>query len=243
MKRSSTVLVLSAILGASAIAAVACKPAHAPAGGAEGDGGAQETGDGGASAQAEDAGPPVEGTEGIAADGGTSPLASVLMTDPAEVQRIFEAAGASPKAALKPNGAAGATALAKGLRELAKVAAPGMKADGPLATGKLDEKKSSQTDITLKPGKCYAVVGFATKITDLDLYLFLAPGILSGQDTTDDDKPVIGRAPDAMCPVAKTAIKYKLGIVADHGSGEFAVQLYSKDMAEKVEKGPKKKGK
>jgi hypothetical protein len=241
MKLSSTVLVLSAILGAGALAAVACTPAHAPAGGTETDAGVETSGDGGAAAQAEEAGPPVEGTEGIAADGGTSPLASVLTTDPADVQKLFEAAGAAPKATLKPNGTAGAGPLAKGVRDLAKVAAPGMKADGPMATGKLDEKKHSQTEITLKPGKCYAVIGFATQISDLDLYLFLPPGILSGQDTTDDNKPVVGRAPDPMCPIAKTAIKYKLDIVADQGSGEFAVQLYSKDMPGKEK--PKKKGK
>ena len=94
-----------------------------------------------------------------------------------------------------------------------------------------------QTDVTLKPGKCYAVVGFSSKVKDLDLYLLVAPGILSGQDTTDDNAPVIGRAPDWMCPVAKTPIRYTLDIVADQGSGDVAVQLYSKDRADKDKKG------
>jgi hypothetical protein len=31
-----------------------------------------------------------------------------------------------------------------------------------------------------------------------------------------------------MCPVATTPVTYKLGIVADQGAGEVAVQLYSK---------------
>jgi hypothetical protein len=163
-------------------------------------------------------------------------LASVLVTDPADVQKIFDAANAAPKATTKPNGIAGPSPLAKGVRELAKTAAPGMKADGPLVVGKLDEKKNQQTEVTLKPGKCYAVVGYATKITDLDLYLLLPPGILSGQDLTDDNKPVIGKAPDAMCPSAKSAVKYMLDIVADQGSGEFAVQLYSKVKAGKAAK-------
>jgi hypothetical protein len=72
------------------------------------------------------------------------------------------------------------------------------------------------------------VVGFSQKIKDLDLHLLLAPGILSGQDTTDDNKPVIGRSPDWMCPTANASITYKLDIFADDGTGDMAVQLYSK---------------
>jgi hypothetical protein len=234
MKVRSTSFILSALFGAASVAAVACRPARAPEVGAEGDGSAQasESDEG----SAEEAHPqPVEGTAGAAADGGVSPLASVLVTDPAEVQRIFEAASAAPKAVTKANGVAGPSPLAKGLREFAKTAAAGMKADGPLITGKLEEKKNVQTAITLKPGKCYAIVGYSNKVTDLDLYLLLAPGILSGQDTTDDSKPVIGKTPDAMCPVAKSAVKYVLDIVADQGAGEIAVQLYSK--ANAVKKG------
>jgi hypothetical protein len=103
-----------------------------------------------------------------------------------------------------------------------------MAAEGPLAMGSLKEKQHLQTDITLNPGKCYAVVGFSQKVKDLDLHLLLPPGILSGQDLTDDNKPVIGRTPDAMCPVAATPVTYKLDIFADQGAGDVAVQLYSK---------------
>jgi hypothetical protein len=65
-------------------------------------------------------------------------------------------------------------------------------------------------------------------VKDLDLYLLLPPGILSGQDTTDDNAPVIGGPPQPMCPVATTPVTYKLDVVADQGAGEVAVQLYSK---------------
>jgi hypothetical protein len=168
---------------------------------------------------------------------GPEPLAAVLVTDAVAVQKLFESASSAPHATLKPGGAAGGDALAKGVRDVAKKAAPGMKPEGPLATGSVKEKAHLQTDVTLKPGKCYAVVGFSSKVKDLDLYLLVAPGILSGQDTTDDNTPVIGRAPDSMCPVAKTPIKYTLDIVADQGSGDVAVQLYSKDRADKDKKG------
>ncbi len=83
--------------------------------------------------------------------------------------------------------------------------------------------------MTLKPGKCYAIVGFSTKIKDLDVYLLVPPGILSGQDTTDDNKPVVGKAPDSPCaPSGTTPITYKVDIFADQGAGDMALQLYSK---------------
>jgi hypothetical protein len=228
MKVSSPAFLLSTLVGVACAVVVSCRPAHAPANGAESDGSAETLAPDGGPGATEEGAPAAEGKQVPSADAGPPPLASVLVTDPADVQKIFDAASAAPKATTKPNGIAGPSPLAKGVRVLAKTAAPGMKADGPLAVGKLDEKKNQQTEVTLKPGKCYTVVGYATKITDLDLYLLLPPGILSGQDLTDDNKPVIGKAPDAMCPMAKSAVKYTLDIVADQGSGDFAVQLYSK---------------
>jgi len=238
MRVRTSSFVLPTLLASLIAIAVACRPAKAPPSSSpdDADGSAPTSGsDGGASPEADEAHPvPAGGSEGSsAAAGGGSALAAVLVTDPAEVQKIFDAAKAAPKAVTKPNGVAGAGPLAKGVRELAKTAASGMKADGPLATGKLEEKKNLRTEITLKPGRCYTVVGYSAKVTDLDLYLLLPPGVLSGQDTTDDNKPVIGKTPDAMCPVFKSAVKYTLDIVADQGAGEFAVQLYSKKAPKK----------
>jgi hypothetical protein len=238
MKLCSTSFVLPILFCAAIAASTACRPAKAPGANPEGDGEApaSEADAGtGLEAAADEAHPaPAEGTGSSGNVGaGASALAEVLVTDASEIQRIFEAAKAAPKATTKANGLAAAGALPKGLREFAKTAASGMKADGPLITGKLEEKKNVQTEITLKPGKCYAIVGYSAKVTDLDLYLFLPPGILSGQDLTDDTKPVIGKTPDAMCPVAKSAVKYTLDIVADQGAGEFAVQLFSKKAPKK----------
>ncbi len=157
-----------------------------------------------------------------------APLASVIATDPTTIQKLFDDTSHASSAALKAKGAAADDPIAKGVRELAKKVAPEMEADGPLATGKLKEKQGLQTEVTLAPGKCYTIVGFSKKVKDLDLYLLLAPGILSGQDTTDDNAPVIGGAPQPMCPVATTPVTYKLAIVSDQGAGEVAVQLYSK---------------
>jgi hypothetical protein len=157
-----------------------------------------------------------------------SPLAQVLVTDNTQVQKIFDAASSAPAATLKQDGAKGGDALAKGIREASKKLPAGMQPEGPLAMGSLKEKQHLQTDVTLAPGKCYSIVGFSKKVKDLDLYLLLPPGLLSGQDLTDDNKPIIGGPPQPMCPVSAQSVTYKLDIFADSGAGDVAVQLFSK---------------
>jgi hypothetical protein len=171
---------------------------------------------------------PPDSSAAVAATPDTSPLAQVLTTDPKEIQKIFEAANNAPAAVLTPNGAAAHDLLGKGIRDAARKLPAGMKPDGPLATGSLKEKGQLQTEITLAPGKCYSIIGYSKKVKDLDLYLFLPPGLLSGQDLTDDNTPIIGGPPQPMCPVSPTAVTYKLDIVADSGRGDVAVQLFSK---------------
>lgn len=172
--------------------------------------------------------PPAETASASAAPETPSPLAQVLVTDSAQIQKIFDAATAAPAATLKQDGAKGGDPLAKGIRDAAKKLPPGMQPEGPLAMGSLKEKQHLQTDVTLAPGKCYSIVGFSKKVKDLDLYLLLPPGLLSGQDLTDDNKPIIGGPPQPMCPVSPQAVTYKLDIFADSGGGDVAVQLFSK---------------
>jgi hypothetical protein len=225
---SGVLLGIAALTPAIAIALLACgegKPAEAPAPAAPSAGASTAPG---ASAAASDttAAPPASSSASAAPQ--TAPLGTVLITDSSVVQKLFDAASASPAATPKAGGAAGADPLAKGIRELAKAQAAGMEADGPLLTGNLKEKQHLHADVTLKTGKCYALVGYSTAVKDLDVHLMVPPGILSAQDTTDDNKPVVGKAPDALCPSASTAITYKVDIFADEGAGDVAVQLYSK---------------
>lgn len=216
-------LVLCAIVGAGSVpTVVGCgggqKPAQTPP---------PEASD---SAPADDKSPLTASSSAPSASAvpDASPLTQVLLTDTGQISKIFDAASSAPAATMKPNGAGGGDALSKGVRDAAKKLAAGMQPDGPMAMGSLKEKQHLQTDITLQPGKCYAIVGYSKKVKDLDLYLFLPPGILSGQDLTDDNKPIIGGPPQPMCPVSSTAVTYKLDIFADAGAGDVAVQLYSK---------------
>jgi hypothetical protein len=156
------------------------------------------------------------------------PLGAVLITDSSTVQKLFDASAAAPAATSKADGIKGATPVVKGIKDLAAKEAAGMTPDGPLQTATLKEKGHVHAEVTLGQGKCYALVGFSPTVKDLDVHLMLPPGILSAQDTTDDNKPVVGKAPDALCPSASTAITYKVDIFADQGAGDVGVQLYSK---------------
>lgn len=223
-KTTAQLLMLVGLAGAGVLPALACggaqKPADTAAASSDSASAQPATSDSATASAA-----PADSSSAAPAD--TSPLAQVLLTDSSQVSKIFDAASSAPAATLKPNGATGGDALAKGLKDASKKLTPGMTPDGPMAMGSLKEKAHLQTDITLQPGKCYSIVGFSKKVKDLDLYLLLPPGVLSGQDLTDDNKPIIGGAPQPMCPVAATAVTYKLDIFADSGSGDVAVQLYS----------------
>lgn len=228
-KTTAHLLALVALAGAGSIPALACGGAPKPAETASAPSGTSALDQSAAAGSASPA--PADSSSAAAAastDSTPSPLAQVLTTDTGQIQKIYDAASSAPAATLKPDGAKGGDALAKGVRDVAKKLPAGMQPDGPLAMGNVKEKQHLQTDVTLQPGKCYSIVGFSKKVKDLDLYLLLPPGILSGQDLTDDNKPIIGGAPQPMCPVSQTAVTYKLDIFADSGGGDVAVQLFSK---------------
>jgi hypothetical protein len=221
-----------ALFGATIVPALvlqACggpKPPEAPAAA----GSAPAASSAGAPAGSGDATPPASAAASASASAAPqpAPLGTVLITDASVVQKLFDAASAAPAAKEKTGAAAASDPLAKGIKDLAKQQATGMEADGPLYTGKLKEKEHLHADITLKSGKCYALVGYSSGVKDLDVHLLLPPGILSAQDTTDDNKPVVGKSPDSLCPSATTPVTYKVDILADQGAGEVAVQLFSK---------------
>lgn len=107
-----------------------------------------------------------------------------------------------------------------------------MQPEGSELKQPLTEGQHAVTMVTLQAGKCYTIVGFspAGGVKDLDLNL-LAPPLymtLAGQDMTHNNSPTIGGSPTPMCPVIAFPLQYKLDIFARSGSGQVAVQLYSK---------------
>jgi hypothetical protein len=158
-------------------------------------------------------------------------LSTVLTTDPGQLQQIFTAAASASNASLAPGGSVG-DPIESGVRGVASKAAPGMQPVAPIAKGTLQEKGHSEMMVTLEVGKCYSIVGYSPEggVADLDLHLLAPPlyNILTGEDTTDDNMPVVAKAPNSICPAVAVPLPYKVDIFADRGSGAFGVELYSK---------------
>ena len=159
-----------------------------------------------------------------------NPLATVLTTDPAQVAALLAAAASAAAPLLQAPGATAGDPVEAGIRATAAKTAPGMQPDGQLATGDLKQGDHLAMQVTLQPGKCYAVVGYSAGVKDLDLRLLAPPfyNVLAGEDTTDDNTPVIGKAPNPMCPILPIGLPYKVDIMSEKGAGKVGVMLFSK---------------
>ncbi len=162
-----------------------------------------------------------------------SPLSTILTTDPNQLAQMFAAAAAAATAAAQaPATGPSADAADTGLKALATKQAAGMQPDGPVAKGMLQQGGHLEMLVTLQAGKCYSILGYSPVpgVKDLDLHLLAPPfyNILSGEDTTDDNTPIVGKAPNPMCPLIPVPLPYKVDIFAEKGSGPVSVQLYSK---------------
>ena len=119
-----------------------------------------------------------------------------------------------------------------GIKVVALMQAKGLQPEGNQAKGQLAEGGHLEFMVPMQAGKCYTLIGFSPpgQITNVDLNLLAPPFYtpLAGQDTTADNHPIIGKAPNPMCPIVPLPINYKVDIVARTGSGQVGVQLYSK---------------
>ena len=193
--------------------------------------------------------PPAPGAPGGAAQ---SPLGPIVTTDPAQLQAMFAQAAQAAQAFLQPPGAAPAPGgnaapapgggafpggmptdlVDAGIKVVALMQAKGMQPEGNQAKGQLAEGGHLEFMVPMQAGKCYTLIGFSPpgQIRNLDLNLLAPPfyNMLAGQDTTDDNTPVIGKAANPMCPIVPVPLNYKVDIVARSGSGQVGVQLFSR---------------
>ena len=161
-----------------------------------------------------------------------APTAPLAPTDPNSLQGILQGLQGALSGTLVSPGSLAGDLTDAGLKAQALRVAPGMQADGDELKQNLTEGQHAVIMVTLQAGKCYTVVGFSPLggVKNLDLNL-LAPPLymtLAGQDLTHNNTPTIGAAPNPMCPVLMFPLQYKLDVFAQSGSGQVAVQLYSK---------------
>jgi hypothetical protein len=181
--------------------------------------------------------PPAQQPPGAAPAPSTTqpPPGPLAPTDPNSLQGILNGIQTALQGTVVPGGASAGDLTDAGLKLLAVRVAPGMQPEGDELKQTLTEGQHAVMMVTLQAGKCYSIVGFSPPgaVKDLDLNL-LAPPLymtLAGQDLTHNNTPTIGLAPNPMCPVIAFPLQYKLDVFAKSGSGQVAVQLYSKNKA------------
>jgi hypothetical protein len=167
-----------------------------------------------------------------APSGSQTPPGTLAPTDPNSLQGILQGIQNAFPGAFVPGGAVSGDVTDAGLKLYATRAAAGMQPEGDELKQNLNEGQHTVIMVTLQAGKCYSIVGFSAPgaVKDLDLNL-LAPPLyltLAGQDLTHNNTPAIGATPNPMCPVIAFPLQYKLDVFAKSGSGQVAVQLYSK---------------
>ncbi len=170
---------------------------------------------------------PASDPSSSAADGGLSALTSESKSN---TKSQISAAAHAPAMSLQPVGQQTGDAVEIGLRAAAAKAAPDMQPEGPLGRAELAQGFHSGMLVSLKAGRCYAVVGFGSGVQDLDLQLLTPPNydVISEQDQSDDNTPVIGRSPHPICPATTVDLPFKVDVFAEAGGGSVGVQLFSK---------------
>jgi hypothetical protein len=160
------------------------------------------------------------------------PLGPIVTTNPADLANLFAQAVGGLNAQLQQPGAVPGDLVEAGIKAMALAHAQGMQPEGQIAKGNLTAGGHLEFMVPMSGGKCYTLIGFSPpgQITNVDLNLLAPPfyNMLAGQDTTEDNHPIIGKSPNPMCPVVPLPINYKVDIVARKGSGQVGVQLYSK---------------
>jgi hypothetical protein len=162
------------------------------------------------------------------------PMGPVVTPQDQLGQLLAGIASALPGALTSPNGVPGDLAEA-GLKAQAIRFAPNMSPEGSELKQALTEGQHVEMMVPMQAGKCYAILAFAVPggVKDLDLNLLTPVSLppysqLAGQDTTHNNTPMIGGAPNPMCPVLALPLQYKLDVFARSGGGQVAVQVFSK---------------
>jgi hypothetical protein len=199
------------------------------------------------------AAPPGYGQQPAPAPTAQGPLGPIVTTDPNQLSAMFAQAAQAAQAFLQPPGSAGGAPAPAGsaapagggvpggmptdivdlgIKAAALIHAKGMQPEGSEAKGQLAEGGHLEFMVPMQAGKCYTLIGFSPpgQIRNVDLNLLAPPfyNMLAGQDTTDDNIPIIGKAPNAMCPIVPVPLNYKVDIVARAGAGSVGVQLFSR---------------
>jgi hypothetical protein len=120
------------------------------------------------------------------------------------------------------------------LTTLAHKQAPGMKEEGQVLAGMLQEGQTIEQQATLFPGRCYTLVAQGMPgIVELDSQIALMTPlpnlspVIAVDNMTGAEATVAGK-PNCYKPLMPIATVVKISIKATRGSGIAGAQLYAK---------------
>ena len=157
-------------------------------------------------------------------------LGALTTESSASTKSEITAAAKAPAMTMQPVGTQTGDAIETGIRAAAGRAAADMQPEGPLGRAELAQGMHATMEIKMRAGRCYALVGFGSGIQDLDLHLLTPPNydLVSAEDESNDNTPVIGRTPHAVCPATTVDLPFKVDAFAEAGGGSIGVQLFSR---------------
>ncbi len=125
--------------------------------------------------------------------------------------------------------------LAAQLAPIAQTDAKGMKKEGEMLSGVLQEGQSLEQMAMLQSGKCYTVVGLGLPmVQELDIVMAPvipipgAPNFPMAQDLKTGSQATMAPAPNCYKHFAPLPIQVKIIVTAKTGSGAVGAQLYVK---------------
>jgi len=126
----------------------------------------------------------------------------------------------------------GTDAVDNGIKSLAQQQAPGMKPDGAVIKTTLAPGAHGEGTVTLRPGKCYTILGFGNLgVQQLAIRLVPAPPLPPQplfEGATNGPTATIGAKEQCIRSPSPVATPLKVDIEMKQGQGQVGVQAYSK---------------
>jgi hypothetical protein len=163
--------------------------------------------------------------------GQMQPLGAI-MADPATMQNILAGALSGGAAALGALTGGEQGPLEQGIKMQAQTQAKGMRPDGQIFTGRLQQDGHSVGSITLQPGACYTVIGFGgAGVFDYQLNIVTAPPLppqVLAQSPAGGVAPIVG--PNDQCIRSPSPLPLVVNVDMHllRGQGLVAAQVYRK---------------
>jgi len=163
---------------------------------------------------------------------GQVPPLGAVGSDPNALQSIIAGAlsGTSATLGLLTGGEMGT--LEQGIKMKAATDAKGMKPEGQLMSAKLQQDGHAQATITLEPGKCYTIVGFAQLgVMAYQINVLTAPPmppqVLAQSKATGVD-PTVGANENCVRDPYPTPLPVTVDMHVIQGQGLVGAQVYKK---------------